>query len=435
MVDKIEDARIKRLDASAAAKSSYPLQPRPEASPESSPDVELKPTLCATRESDEEDVQMEDAQPSRPTQPPRVITPILPPRPGQMTSAPRAAPFNPPVANVSSVESGSQSEDPVRFLLDFFEEVLEHSGHITKVKEGTIHSNMYMKCSIKNYHAAKDITHYYAKRLVACMNPKWYDSPFFQWLKARRDEPWESTLLKEEEVPGQCVRRKKASATSQPRATAGKHFPTVPRPSGKNAALRPGGSSKRPISDAERYGDDDYDDDADSDDGRPSKMPRTSSSDDGDSDDEEEIDMTNEAAPATKTYSTTPIPLPVITTETVRVVVQAESIPSMSPTGANGTWKCQEEGCGFIVRAAYTPDGEVKISEHFLVHTARADKINLALAEGTRGHLPIKYVSLSYPPPLSTPLRYQQWTRQLTNASQQPSPREDSHIGRIIQRQ
>lgn len=309
-----------------------------------------------------------------------------------MPSAPRAAPFNPPVANVSAVESGSQAEDPVRFLLDLFEEVLEHSGHITKVREGTIHSNMYMKCSIKTYHAAKDITHYYAKRLVACMNPKWYNSPFFQWLKARRDEPWESTILKEEEVSGQCVRRKKASATNQPRATAGKYFPTVPRPSGKNAVLRPGGSNKRPVSDAERHEDDDYDDDEDSDDGRPSKMPRTSSSDDGESDEEAEVDMTNEIATATKTYSTTPIPLPVIPTETVRVVVQAESIPSMSPTGPNGTWKCHEEGCGFIVRAAQTPDGEVMISRHFLVHTPPADKINLALAEGTRGHLPIKCV-------------------------------------------
>lgn len=316
------------------------------------------------------------------------------------------------MASASAVESGSQPEDPVRFLLDYFEEVLETSfakGDVTKVSPGTIHSKMFFDCSIKKYGTGQEITHYYAKRLVASMNPKWYKSPFFAWLKAQRDKPWESATMKAEDVPGQCVRRvKKTSATNQPRATAGKHFPAVPRRSGKNAALRPGGSSKRPLSDAERYGDDDFHTDEDLDDRRPSKIARPSPSDDGESDEDEEIDMTQDAAPAVKTYSTTPIPAPVIPAETVRVVVQAGSIPSMSPTGANGTWKCQEEDCDFIVRTEHTPDSEDLISQHFAEHTKRADKINLALAEGTRGRLPIKYIffppflpsSPPHPPPL-----------------------------------
>lgn len=366
--------------------------------------MKFKPALHATRESDEEeaeeeeeeeekeDVQMEDAEPIQLTQLPRVITPILPPRPGQIPSAPRAAPFTPPVPSTSTAAVGTQSEDPVRFLLELFEEILsENAGDVTKVREGTIHSRMYLKCSIKDYGAAREVTHYYAKRLVASLNPKWYDSPFFQWLKARRDEPWVPNLLREEQILGQCVRRKKASNQNQPRASvAGKHFPAGPRPSGKNAVLRPGGSSKRPFSAAEEYEDDDDDDEDDDDDGRPFKIARTSSDEEEDSDDEEEIDMGSDNTPSAIPYSTTPIPVPVIPKETVRVVVRTEKIPSMSPGGVNGTWKCEEEGCGFIVRAAHTSEGEDLVSEHFKEHTARADKINLALAEGTRGHLPIK---------------------------------------------
>lgn len=380
MDSKIRES-VKKPDA---VKGKLPLAPPPESSPESDTDMKLEPRRHATSQSDDGDVEMEDTRPSKPMQPPRVVTPILPPRPGQVPSAPRAVPLVPPSPNVGAAEPASQLEDPVAFLLELFEEVLEHVGDVTKVKEGTIHSNLYLKCSIKGYNAAKDITHYYAKRLVASLNPKWYDSPFFQWLKARRDEPWSPNLLKEDEVAAQCVRRKKASTANRPRAAvAGKHLPTGPRPSGKNAVLRPGGSSKRPI-----FADDDDDDD---DDDRPSKIAKTSSDDD-DSDDEEEIDISSDAAPAAVRYSSTPIPVPVIPKETVRVVVRAEPIPSMSPAGINGTWKCKQEGCNFIVRAAHTPDGQEKVSEHFEEHSARADKINLALAEGTRGHLPIKYV-------------------------------------------
>lgn len=313
-----------------------------------------------------------------------------------------------------------QLEDPVKFLLEFFEEVLERQGgDVGKVKETTIHSYMYLKCSIKEYHAARHVTHYYAKRLVASLNPKWYGSPFFQWLKARRDEPWEPTLLKEEEVPGQCVRRKKASTANRPKEPVGGKHPMGPRPSGKIAVLRPGGSVKRPFlaEDYEDGGEDgDEDEYDDSDDGRPPKIARTSSSDD--SDDEEGIDLGSDAASASIPYSNTHIPVPVIPKETVRVVVRSEKLPSMSPVGINGTWKCQEEECSFIVRAAHTAEGQETISEHFKEHTTRADKINLALSEGTRGHLPIKYgVSLN------SSLQKKK-KQQLTNVSlKQPSPR------------
>lgn len=392
LVNRTTDAANKRRDAAVGRVPSPPS----ESSPEPGSDIKFKPEFLATEENDQvdtdnddEDVKMEDAQPSQPSQPSRIVTPIFPPRPGQASSAPRAAPFAPPVPGTSTAEAGAHNEDPVQFLLEVFEEILaENSGDTTKVREGTIHSKMYMKCSLKAYHAAKEVTHYYAKRLVASLNPKWYDSPFFQWLKARRVEPWVPNLLKEEEVPGQCVRRKKASNQNQPRASvAGKHFPTGPRPSGKNAALRPGGSSKRPFP-AEEYENDDDDDDDD--DGRPFKIARTSSDEEDDSDDEEEIEMGSDNTPSAIPYSTTPVPVPVIPKETVRVVVRTERIPSMSPAGVNGTWKCEEEGCGFIVRAARTSKGENLVSEHFKEHTARADKINLALAEGTRGHLPIK---------------------------------------------
>jgi hypothetical protein len=82
--------------------------------------------------------------------------------------------------------------------------------------------------------------------------------------------------------------------------------------------------------------------------------------------------------------------------ETVRVVVRAEKVPTMLPSGPNGTWRCEEEGCGYIVRSAQEQEGKDLIAKHFQDHEKRVEKLNLALSEGTRGHMPIKY---AYFPP------------------------------------
>lgn len=347
---------------------------------------------------------MKDAQ-----QPLRV-TPIFPPRPGQVPSAPGAVPYTPPATNASltGIDSSSQSpEDPVHVLLGLLEEILEETGDVTKVKEATVHSRMYFKCSIKDYPAPKEITHYYATRLVASMSPKWYNSPFFQWLKIQRSLPWTPNLLTPNEVVSQCVRRKPNTGTGPSKNTtrrtsptgprgAGKHFIRTPRPSGKNAVLRPGTSSKRPT-----FTDDD-DDEAMDEDRRPHKFAKTSyvsDNDEGDEtgeDDDEEVNDSGDTATPAVPHSTTSTPAPLLPKDTVKIVVRAEKIPSISPTGPNGTWKCEEEGCNYIVRSADELDGKELISMHFQEHTARAEKINLALTEGTRGHLPIKY---AYFPP------------------------------------
>lgn len=348
---------------------------------------------------------MQDAQ-SAPL-PKRIETPILPPLPGQVPSIPGIKPHAPPtsltdtastatvttdVVDDKAEDSSSQIQDPIGFLKDLLEEILiESQGDPSKVKEGTVHSKMYLKCSTQ-YQACREVTHFYAKQLVASIPSKWYGSPFFHYLKDIRNKPWEPGLLTAETVPLQLARRKKkapatknrgafASPTPRPGQGAGKHFPGTPRPS---PALRPGQGAKRPIF----YGDDEED-------GRPRKHVRTASDfdseeDEDDSDEDESDDNDNAADVAQNGALDTPVRG--AGNETVRLVIRADKIPTMSPSGPNGTWRCEEEGCNYIVRSAEESEGKELIERHFEEHADRVRKMTLALTEGTRGHLPIKYV-------------------------------------------
>lgn len=354
----------------------------------------------ASRQSAEKDVRMEDAPPA-PAAPPRrsetyIPPPIIPP--------PRhARPVAPSTPSSGAQNSPAQAEqqDPVKLLLEVLEEILEaQGGDAQTLRDGKVHTEMYLRCTIKQYGAAKEITHFYAKSLLEELPQKWNPSPFWDWLLSVVDQPLEPKLLTKDQIPTQCRRRKKKEKSSSkskddqkdemmPSRPAGKRWPPstlTPRP----AALRPGASAKRP---AVYHSDDD--------DERARKAARTSqdSEDEDEEDDDEDTDSdgTSDAADASANGDTalaTPTPAPPL--ETARLVVRAERIPSMSPSGPNGTWRCEEDSCNYIVRSAEEPEGKELIEKHFRDHANRAEQLNLALSEGTRGHMPIKY---AYFPP------------------------------------
>lgn len=370
----------------------------------------------ASRQSQEVDTQVKDF-----VQPPRTATqtPVHPPMPKYTMQNPPPAPVSAPVSAVptsqserhqdTSAQSPGQAHDPVRLLLELFEELLEEKGgDPVKIKEGTAHSRLYMKCSMQQYTMPPEVTHYYASQLVASLPSKWYTSPFFHWLKEKRNVPWNPQHVTAENVASKVIRRRTSTVAGLPRVRnliadplptsshAGKHYPGSPRTSG----LRPTRGAKRPIFS------DDYDEE-----GRPSKLSKLSrspdSDDDGDDDAETEdsgdeldddnkygtdLDISDEDADIPHTSQSVILPSAATSRETMKIVVRAEKIPSMLPSGPNGTWKCEEIGCKYIVRSANDPQGKELISKHFRDHENRAEKVNIALAEGNKNQLPIKYV-------------------------------------------
>ncbi|KAK4127347.1 hypothetical protein N657DRAFT_611854 [Parathielavia appendiculata] len=313
----------------------------------------------------------------------------------------------------------AEPNNPVDRLLS----VLLEIGTETDIREAlpkTIHSKLYFKCRINKYQHAADMVAYYAKELLPRVPAEWKGTPWQQWLASSAKRPWNpAEPLDPGKIPAMTFRRTKAGSKTgvstkpatqlpptinlKPRAkkagqngsdeesdddAAGQYAaPQRGRWSGKGATLRLAASSKkRPLSEVD-------DPVNGSRRGRKSakSIHRASDEDEqaeepDDSSDDEVVDNEDMAVGSR-------LPLP---EGAVRVVVHAERIPTTSPSGPDGTWTCEEEGCMYVVRSANEEDAQQQIKEHFKVHEAQAEKINLAVKE-SRGHMPIKY---AYFPPV-----------------------------------
>ncbi|KAG6084630.1 hypothetical protein E4U15_001543 [Claviceps sp. LM218 group G6] len=78
--------------------------------------------------------------------------------------------------------------------------------------------------------------------------------------------------------------------------------------------------------------------------------------------------------------------------ERTRLVIRAERIPNMTPRGPDDTWTCDQEGCDYFVRGSSEQDSHDRIQQHFRVHEQQLSRMQLAMKEGARGHIPVKYV-------------------------------------------
>lgn len=69
------------------------------------------------------------------------------------------------------------------------------------------------------------------------------------------------------------------------------------------------------------------------------------------------------------------------------LILVSETLPGLTPTGPNGLWTCEMEGCFFVVRDADSEEGRGTIQEHFSTHVQKED---LVRQEAAFRHLPIK---------------------------------------------
>ncbi|KAF3025827.1 hypothetical protein E8E14_014693 [Neopestalotiopsis sp. 37M] len=249
-------------------------------------------------------------------------------------------------------------------------------------------TKIYTTLSVSDYAAKAEVLQYHAADLAKHLGPEWHDSELFKWCKKNGHIKPKYDHISEEQILRIRKRQKKPSAKAPQQArtvpveTGGKRPPRG-RPSGKAAVLRPSlGGKKRPRSQ------DFDDDDMDMDDLilPQKKTAKTSqffeNGDDADSSDED--DQSDSAQE----------PL-------TRVIIQAEPLPSMDPKGPNHTWMCEEPNCGYVVRSAEEAEGQALISQHYDEHQREVsdevkerelNKINLAMQEGARGHLPINHL-------------------------------------------
>ncbi len=313
---------------------------------------------------------------------------------------PPAATPQPVVAKVASVFTSSTFNT----LLEFIEEIGLGRKNMAKIKSSGVHSQLHTRCRIRTYQTPAEMTRFYAKELLQSLSPAWRVTPFFQDLKlaTKSKEPFNIT---EAEIAQQLVRRGKhqlspgkidnPESPSDRQGMKNPHSTEAPRHSGKQAGLRLAAGGKKRLHN--EIGSD-GDDDADSDDGRRGKKaartvdnsldngsvdddrrakPAVDVDDDGQAADQDQDDIDSEAEPGD---------------ELVRYVIRTYKVPSTTPTGPYGAWRCQEEGCEYIVRNADEQAGQDLIWKHFEHHGDPSNsRVKLAVDEAERGNNPIRY--------------------------------------------
>jgi len=320
------------------------------------------------------------------------------------------------------------SSSPVDLLAEVFREISKdvfRPNVIVKpgfdVQQVTINHQLWKRCSLSMYKAVPEVLAYYSKDLLPHLGPEWKGTTFYRWLEMTSQEPLRFQFLTPDKLPPKIARRggrkgpvsqgtsaSKTLSSSRPasddprrsRAPAsqqrlGDNSEEEPwhlrrgRKSGKNAGLRPRSSKKRPASEMDL-------DDRPVPGWRGRKSAKTShvvSEEDDDMTDASRDESSSHTEEEEGDHMLFPIPPP---DGSIKLVVHAERIPPMSPTGPNGTWACEEEGCTYVVRAAEDQEGQGLIQAHFHSHKAQVERLNLAKQE-SRGHLPIKY---AYFPPV-----------------------------------
>ncbi|AEO56936.1 hypothetical protein MYCTH_2302469 [Thermothelomyces thermophilus ATCC 42464] len=318
--------------------------------------------------------------------------------------------------------SNVDHESSVDRLLEILNEVASEVD-IKKAAPSRIHSAVYFKCKVRAYSGGKDILAYYAKDLLPRLGPEWKGTMSYQWLADAAKRPWKPTEpMDPDKIPAQTLRREKSSATSKASSTT---RPATQLPpainlkaktksalqhdsdseaefadlyagpqrgrsrSGKAATLRLATSSKkRPRSDLDDQANGGH---------RSAKTAKVnhliSDEDDLEDDVEDKETGDDEVAAGEETLVDSRLPVP---EGAVRVVVHAERLPTTVPSGPDGTWTCDQEGCTYVVRSADEQEAQDLIREHFRDHEAQAEKISLAVRE-SRGQMPIKY---AYFPPI-----------------------------------
>jgi len=294
------------------------------------------------------------------------------------------------------------------------------------------------------YGISGPIIQYFSPQLLPRLGAEWHDTPFYQWLSEestkghgppegmtiddmnyrlqRRHKqqkprsPKESAVVRKEKNLKQALEDENSDQEVRPGKRPG-------RKSGKAATLRLASSFSK-----KRLASDLLDDDSATGGGsrRGRKSMKTSHHHDDDSADDDDSDESsdaesplNEAADdddslAAGGLSTSP-------KDAVRLVVTSERIPGTSPSGPEGTWTCEQDGCGFVVRDAESQPGQDSIQEHFSYHEAQAEKINLALKE-SRGHLPINHLLEKIQALGKSVFKKQEATTTTVNGEPRPKP-------------
>ncbi|KAL6889677.1 hypothetical protein HDV57DRAFT_508022 [Trichoderma longibrachiatum] len=363
---------------------------------------------------------------------------------GTPVAAATQRPAIPTLTPDATMSPAAIDESPFTSVLNAIEKLYEEGRGAKKGITATKAANdLYFGYKFPNYKdgspgshrvPAEEVLHYYAAALLQVLDRgKYQPHGLWTYLEELAAKPFMPRALKPSDFPYKLEPRKPtvraskkvalgssdpasspredvAATPSDPRRHAGKTVKRPGRQPGKTSALRISASKKRAFAD---IGDES---EADS---EASGMKRSHYfSDRDDEEEEEDVSMQDLADAGTSRDAGLVVQPPSEDAEPIQILIRAEKVPSTIPRGPDDTWSCDQDGCDYIVRGGDAQACQVRIQRHFEEHDEQSKRLNLAVTESTRGHMPIKY---AYFPPFLI-LAEMPPVNETTNMTNPPSP-------------
>ncbi|KAM5342530.1 hypothetical protein ACJ41O_013496 [Fusarium nematophilum] len=331
-------------------------------------------------------------------------------RPPSVYSAASSPSIAPTIDEIPGATNNEEDMTPFQTVLNGIEFVYDAIG---KSKHGmtmlSTLNKLYFGYKFPNFKKAgvigchkipvEELLHYNAEALLQVLDKvKYGHHEFYAWLHEAAKRPFQPEAIKLSDFPYRLIprgSRPRPSKATEPTSMgqvevptssldddisstarsspAGKSLRRPGRPSGKKSGLRLAtGSKKRPHSDV--------DSDSDDEESGPKRSHYFSDGDETMEDEEAQTSSPELEAPRETSQ------------EPIKVVIRADKIPSTVPHGPNETWVCEEEDCGYVVRGGDAEECQDRIKRHFKEHESQVERVNLAMTESTRGHLPINHL-------------------------------------------
>ncbi|KAL7925433.1 hypothetical protein ACQKWADRAFT_318963 [Trichoderma austrokoningii] len=366
--------------------------------------------------------------------------------PDQIQLLKRSKPASNVVA-VQQLEMTSQSADatmstthedisPFASVLSAVEEICENRAGSNRGISGmtalnTLYFNykfpMYKDGSVGSHKVpVEEVLHYNAAALLQNLDKdRFQHLQLWSYLEQLEKKPFNPRAIKLSDFPYRLVRR-----TPTQRTTAKKPVPSAverdssprengdsPRPIGKTLkrpGRRPGKtSSLRTVTSSKKRTLAEIGDDSEPE-SESSGLKRSHYFSDREEEQEEDVSMQDLTGADTPRDAIQAAPLRSEETEPIQIVIRTEKIPSTLPQGPGDAWTCDEDGCTYIVRGGDADGCQARIQKHFEEHREQTKRLNLAVTESSRGHMPIKY---AYFPPFLILVEFPHSTNTTTNTA------------------
>ncbi|KAL6910859.1 hypothetical protein GGI43DRAFT_391363 [Trichoderma evansii] len=332
--------------------------------------------------------------------------------------APTAQQPGMPIQSADNAMSAADDDDsPFASVLSAVEELYEKRAGAKRGISGMTALNLlYFDYKFPNYKdgsvgshkvPVEEVLHYNAAALLQKLDKdKFQKFQLWSYLEELAQKPFNPRSIKPSDFPYRLVPRKATQRSSKKpvpsavdRDSSPRENGDFPRPIGKTLkrpGRRPGKtSSLRTVTSSKKRAFAEIGDDSEPD-SESSGLKRSHYFSDKEEEEEEDVSMQDSTGANTPRDAGQAAQSRSEEIEPIQIVIRTEKIPSTIPRGPDDAWTCEQDGCTYVVRGGDADGCQARIQKHFEEHQEQTNRLNLAVTESSRGHMPIKY---AYFPP------------------------------------